>query len=192
MKRILIPALIALGLTAAACGTTEKTAEQAPPSSSAPASTPTPPTSDPGDITDNSTDEPSAMALGGTAEITSEDGTDGSVTVSKLKITTRPADSYGSKPDRGYFLIFTVKLRADKQLSVDEYEFYITTKSGEHVDEGDGNSYDAANYDDVLSYVELNAGEHKTGLLIFDAPSKHGTLNYAPNYEGGPIASWTF
>jgi hypothetical protein len=190
MKRILIPALIALGLTAA-CGTTEKTAEPAPATSSAPATTPAP-TSDPGDITDNSDNEPSAMALGGTAEITSDDGTDGSVTVSKLEITTRPADEFGSKPDRGYFLIFTVKLRADGQLSVSEDEFYVATKSGEHVDEGDGNSYDAINYDDLLSYAELNAGEHKTGLLVFDAPSKHGTLNYAPNFEGGPIASWTF
>jgi hypothetical protein len=190
MKRILIPALIALGLTAAACGTSEQTAKQAPAPASTPATTPAPPTSDPGDITDHSNDDPSAMALGGTAEITSDDGTDGTVTVSKLEITTRPADPYGSKPRRGYFLIFTVKLRADSQLSVSEDEFYVATKSGEHVDEGDGNSYEATT--DTLGYAELNAGEHKSGLLVFDAPSKHGTLNYAPNYEGGPIASWTF
>jgi hypothetical protein len=44
MKRILIPALIALGLTAAvACGTTEQTAKQAPPATSSTlAKTPTP------------------------------------------------------------------------------------------------------------------------------------------------------
>ena len=73
-----------------------------------------------------------------------------------------------------------------------EDEFYVATKNREHIDEGDGNSYDAINYDEALSYAELNAGEHKTGLLVFDSPSKHGTLNYAPNYESGPIASWTF
>jgi hypothetical protein len=191
MRYLIALMLVALG--AAACSGTEQTAKQAPPPASASGTTtPRPPTGDPGDITDHSNDEPSAMALGSTAEITSDDGTDGTVTVTKLTISTRPGVDYGERPQRGYFLIFTVRLAASKQLSVDEYEFYVATRSGEHIDEGDAHSIDAADYDKVLGFAELNAGEHKTGLLVFDSPSKLGTLNYAPNYEGGPIASWSF
>jgi hypothetical protein len=38
----------------------------------------------------------------------------------------------------------------------------------------------------------FNTDEHVTTLLVFDSPRKHGTQNYSPNYEGGPIATWTF
>jgi hypothetical protein len=194
MKRILIPALIALGLTAAACGTTDKTAEQAPATSSASTTTPPPPTSDPGDITDDTLNEPSTMRLGDVAEITSEDGKNGgTIEPSKLRISTTPYDEYGSGPAEKYFLIFTVKLRAEAD-GFDTYsdDFYIKTKSDERISADEGNSYDAVDYDKTMGYEELNDGEHVTKLLVFDSPSKHGTLNYSPNYEGGPIASWTF
>jgi hypothetical protein len=164
------------------------------PAASAPAVPVAPPTNDPGDITDDTLDEPSTMALGDAAEITSEDGENGgTIEPSKLRISTTPYDSYGSGPAEKYFLIFTVKLRAEADgFDTAGDDFYVKTGSGERVSTDEGNSYDAVDYDKTMGYEELNDGEHVTKLLVFDSPSKHGTLNYSPNYEGGPIATWTF
>jgi hypothetical protein len=133
------------------------------------------------------------LALGDSATITA-DGTDaGVINVKNLKITTRPYDKLiGSKPEEGSFLIFTVSLEADAYFDVLEDDFYVKTGKGEHIDEGGGSSLGAVDLDDLLGYVELNAGEHQTGLLVFDAPVKHGILAYAPNLEAGPIVTWKF
>jgi hypothetical protein len=163
------------------------------PAASAPAVPVAPPTNDPGDITDDTLDEPSTMAVGDSAGITASGEDSGTIAVSKLRISTTPYDEYGSGPSEKYFLIFTVKLRAEADgFDTAGDDFYVKTGNGERVSSDEGNSYDAVDYDKTMGYEELNDGEHVTKLLVFDSPSKHGTLNYAPNYEGGPIATWTF
>ena len=109
-----------------------------------------------------------------------------------LETTTTPYDEYGEGPKYDQFLIFTVDLKADSdQFDVYEDDFYVII-DGTRYDLGDGNAYDAADYDDQLGYVELNAGESKSGVLVFDVPEGKGELFYAPNFEGGAIASWKF
>ncbi|MGH8836438.1 MAG: hypothetical protein ACRDWG_15795 [Actinomycetes bacterium] len=68
----------------------------------------------------------------------------------------------------------------------------MQTGKGERLDEGNGNSWDAVDFDDLLGAVELNDGEHKTGLLVFDSPARHGILVYSPILGSGPIVSWKF
>lgn len=136
--------------------------------------------------------EASALEIGDTAVISWGSGDTGNITVSNLETTTTPYDEYGEGPKNDQFLIFTVDLKADAdQFDVDEYEFYVVI-DGTRYDEGEGNSIDAADYDDQLGYVVLNAGESKSGVLVFDVPEGKGELFYAPNFEGGAIASWKF
>lgn len=138
----------------------------------------------------DSLDEPGA--IGDTVVIEWGSGDTGHITVSDLVVATRPYDEYGETPKHGRFLIFTLDLEAQAdQFDVTEYEFYVVI-DGTRYDEGEGNSSYAADYDDQLGYVTLNSGERKSGVLVFDVPDGAGELFYAPNYEGGAIASWTF
>jgi hypothetical protein len=109
-----------------------------------------------------------------------------------MDTSTQPADSYGDAPKNGTFVIFTVDLDADATMDVYEDDFYVVDDDGKRFDQGGGNSWDAIDYDDQLGYAELNAGENRSGLLVFDLPMEHGTLAYAPNYDGGPIGTWEF
>jgi hypothetical protein len=43
-----------------------------------------------------------------------------------------------------------------------------------------------------LGYTTLAAGETASGKLVFDVPSRHGQIVYAPNYDGQPVAEWSY
>lgn len=121
------------------------------------------------------------------------DGEDSEVlTVRNVTYSTTPADKYGSGPKRKVFVIFKVRIDGLASTSVYEDDFYIVTKDGRRIDQGDGNSWDAVDLDETLGFAEVNAGQHKTGLLVFDSPVRHGTLAYDPNFEGEPVVSWKF
>jgi hypothetical protein len=135
-------------------------------------------------------DEPAE--IGDTVAVEWGSGDTGHITVTDVKSTTKPYDQYGSGPKHDRFVIFTVDLEAQAdQFDVYEDDFYVVI-DGTRYDHGEGNAYDAADYDDQLGYAELNAGEKKSGLLVFDLPEGSGELFYAPNFEGGAIASWKF
>ena len=65
---------------------------------------------------------------------------------------------------------------------------------GQHYDEGNGHAYEAltsAQSGQDLSST-LSAGETATGYLAFDVPAVHGTIVYAPNSDGQPLATWSY
>jgi hypothetical protein len=137
--------------------------------------------------------QPGVLALGDPATVPGDITGAGVITVRSLKITTRAYDtSVGSKPRNGYFLIFTVSFKADGYFDIFEDDFYVKTSNGERIDEGGGNSWDAVDFYDLLDLLVVNAGERRTGLVVFDSPVKHGVLAYAPNAKGNPIVSWKF
>jgi hypothetical protein len=128
-------------------------------------------------------DEPAE--IGDTVLVEWGSGETGSITISDVESTTKPYDQYGSGPKYDRFVVFSVDLeaRAD-QFNVYEDDFYVVI-DGTRYDHGEGNAYDAADYDDQLGYAELNAGGKKSGLLVFDLSEASGELFYAPNFEGG-------
>ena len=66
---------------------------------------------------------------------------------------------------------------------------WYAIERGVHYDNGNGNSDDAlANVPTVTT--TLNSGESETGQIVFDAPHPHGTIDYAPNFDGGVLARW--
>jgi hypothetical protein len=136
--------------------------------------------------------------MGGPAAITESDTgqAEGTVTVSSPRVTTYPADSYGSGPQHGYFVIVTVTAIADAAYTggfdISTSDFYALV-SGRHYDEGNGNAYGAlSDMNSELGYVTLAGGETASGKLVFDLPSRHGEIIYAPNYDGQPLAEWKY
>ena len=138
------------------------------------------------------------LAMGDTETLGSNDtgATEGTATVSHPVIATQPADQYGSAPKNGYFVIVTAAAAADKGYTggFDVYsgDFYALS-GGSHYTEGGGNSYSAlTDISSELSYTTLAAGETTTGKLVFDVPSRHGYIVYAPNLDGQPLAEWKY
>ena len=153
----------------------------------APADTPTPAPSG-----------PDMLAMGGTETVGSNDtgATEGTVTISHPVIATQPADQYGSTPKNGYFVIVTASATADQGYTggYDIYsgDFYALS-GGSHYTEGGGNSYNAlSDISSELNYTTLAAGESVSGKLVFDVPSRHGYIVYAPNSDGQPLAEWKY
>jgi hypothetical protein len=125
------------------------------------------------------------------------DQTAATITVESATLTTHPAQSFGSAPAKGHFVIVQVKATCDPSytdgFSINSLDFYDLV-NGTHYDSGNGNAYDALSdsqsNEDITT--TLAAGETSTGWVAFDVPSAHGAIVYAPNADGQPLAEWTY
>jgi hypothetical protein len=142
---------------------------------------------------------PAVLAIGQPEELADNAGTTiGTVTVTSVTVTTRPADpAYGSRPANGRYVIVHVKATADPGymdgFGVYSGDFYVL-QAGSHYEEGGGNAYEALT--DAQSNAgiaaTLGAGETATGWEAFDVPARHGSVVYSPNSDGQPLAEWKF
>jgi hypothetical protein len=175
----------------------DSTRQHATASSTTPAAAPADTTA-PADTSPPVPAGPDMQPMGGTETLTETDTgtTIGTLAISSPRVTTYPADSYGSRPQHGYYVIVTARAGADQGYAsgyeVSTSDFYALA-SGQHYDEGDGNAYDAlSDVNSELGYTTLAAGETTSGKLVFDVPSRHGQIVYAPNYDGQPVAEWSY
>lgn len=113
-----------------------------------------------------------------------------SVTITSATNTTQSYDGLES-PEYGYFVIFNISVMSNfNGFNIDSLDFYVTI-NGQQYDEGNGNSIFATENDEDITGT-VNAGNTVTGQLYFDLPSIHGELVYSPNYDGAPLAEWSF
>ncbi len=135
---------------------------------------------------------PMSLSVGETLDITQNGTAAGTVTITSMSHTTQSSDGFES-PEYGYFVIANVKITSTiNGLNIDELDFYVTI-NGQQFQEGNGNSYDAAGFNENSDITTtLNAGEYVTGQLVYDLPAYHGQLVYAPNFDGAPLATWSF
>jgi hypothetical protein len=132
--------------------------------------------------------------VGETVTIT-EDGTDAYLlTITEVETLTQPVRTYGDPPKHGQFAVFHIEVEGLASSTFSGDDFYIRTADGTRYDEGDGNAWDAVgDSDDRISYVSFNAGERRTGVIVFDIPNDDtAELAFAPNYRSGPIGVWDF
>ena len=201
---VISPAALAVGIiTISAIGTAAKSTPVAHPSSPAASAPVNPATPPPAPATPPATPPaqagPDQLQAGQTETLTqTASGTPvGTVTVAKQAVTTYPADSYGEAPANGYYVIVKVTAAADKANHdgwfVSPLDFHAVVK-GQQFTEDNGHAYDGET--DAESSTDLSAtlaaGETVTGYVAFDVPSAHGTIVYAPNYDGQPIATWSY
>jgi hypothetical protein len=133
----------------------------------------------------------------GTGVVITQGGSDAAnIRVNSVRVFTTSADQYGEPPQHGYYVVAHVSARTMNNFTdgFDVYsgDFYAKV-AGQHFDEGDGNAYYALTMNqEEMGYVTLAAGERAGGLLVFDVPSPHGQIVYAPNLDGQPLGSWKF
>ena len=142
---------------------------------------------------------PDMLALGQAEALTdpSSNAAAGTVTVESATVTTRPAQSYGTRPANGYFVVVHAKATADPSCTdgweIAEPEFYALVR-GTRYDPGNG--YAIMALTDAQSTAGLSAvlaaGETARGWMAFDVPSRHGYIVYAPNPNGQPVAEWKY
>ena len=141
--------------------------------------------------------QPIAGTLPGSIDVTST-GTNGDTIQATVKVdhfgnfqhTTIP---YGEDPANGYFVAFVVNASSQGNgFSVGgTSDFYVVVK-GVHYNDENGNVIGGVGTDAELRSTTLNTGESTHGTVTFDLPSTHGQLYYSPNYQGTPLAVWTF
>jgi len=172
--------------------TTPSDAVAAPTATSGTGTVRAPPGSQPSTSPGNT---PGTLKVGQAAIITIDGTEAASLTIASVQASTRPADAYGSAPQRGYFL--TVRVRAmalpsyRNGFDIGPMDFYALLRSS-YFEEGNGNALDAPGADRELDYATLNAGESTSGTLVFDVPAKDGKIAYSPEFGDGPIGYWTF
>jgi hypothetical protein len=135
------------------------------------------------------------------AQITDNAGTEeGSIGINRITVTTRPADPvYGEAPANGYYVIVQITAKAKKSYTdgsfdVNMFDFYSLSNGTQQFQPDNGNSFyalsDRQNASDITA--NLGAGQAVSGWIAFDVPSKHGEIVYAPNYDGQPLAEWSY
>jgi hypothetical protein len=180
-----LAALVALiiGITVASSGTHVTVTPPAPAGHSAPASPAAP-------------KAPSTMGLAPGQSVTVSDtglGYHGTMAITGAKVVTGPQAEFGSAPAHGYFVIATVKATAASggQLDINPLDFYAKAK-GQHIGTMDGNAMGAIDSSQELTASTLNGGETATGQIVFDVPSAHGQIVYAPGLNSQALASWNY
>ena len=106
---------------------------------------------------------PTQLAVGQPLMVSQGGGTTtaATVTVTKVTVTTQPADpSFGSPPQNGYYIIATVTVTASQDgFDINTLDFYCLTH-GHHYDEGNGNAFQAvSNPADITG--TLNSGRQQ-------------------------------
>jgi hypothetical protein len=150
------------------------------------------------DVTEPATSGPQILKVGETLSVSQSADTSGfadpaegsaDITVTKVGAATREPVDYGSKPERGWFVIVNVKATGTGGgLDVNPFDFYIKSPNGFKTED----STYSSEWGPTLESATLNKGEHVSGTLVFDVPSRHGQIVYAPNLEGAPIGIWKF
>jgi hypothetical protein len=174
--------IIVIVVALAASVTPSVSADAAPPASSAPAGAAAP--------------AASTMSLALGQPVTVNDSLasqQGTVTITSAKVVTGPQTEFGSAPAHGHFVIATVKAAATSggQLDINPLDFYAKA-NGQHISSTDGNAFGAIDSSQELSASTLNGGEAATGQIVFDVPSAHGQIVYAPGLDSQALASWNY
>ena len=138
---------------------------------------------------------PVELSLGDPASV-SQDGTDAAtVIIGRREVSSHPAGQFSDGPQNGFFVAVHITVRASAGLSdgfdINPLDFYALSGHA-HYDEGDGNAFEGPRSNGELDATTLNAGETASGWLLFDLPTRHGRVVYAPNLDGPPLAYWKF
>lgn len=133
----------------------------------------------------------SDLVVGQAATVTIDGSEAGTLTVTKVSTAAVEPGEFGSSPERGMFLVVHLSAAGTGvPFDVNPFEFSVTGSDRTHYEDA---TYSSA-WGPEFSDTTLNTGEHTKGTLVFDVSNtaKHGKVIYAPNYDGVPLATWTY
>jgi predicted secreted protein len=152
---------------------------------SAPASTPTDTTPD---VTEPPANTPSDLAAGDTGSFTSDAGA-GDITVTKIQAATRDPGEFGERAKHGWYVVIHLKATGTSgSYDVNSFDFYAKASNGYHTEDAEY----LESWGPALDGGTLHSGEHISGTIVYDMPTKHGKLVYSPNLDGEPLATWSY
>src|SRR6266508_2066375 len=124
-----------------------------------------------------------------TGSTTSDGGGAADITVTKVDAATREPGEFGDTPEHGWFVILHVtETGTGGSYDVNPLDFYAKASNGFHAED----TAIVTHWGPSLDYGTLHDGEHLSGTLVYDVPTRHGKLVYSPNYQGEPLASWSY
>jgi len=182
--------IIAGAILIGASTTADKQATSAAPVTtefSAPASIPTDTTPD---ATEPPTSAPTSdLAIGDTGSFTSDDGGAADITVTKIEAATRDPSEFGEHASHGWYVVVHLKATGTSgSYDANSFDFYAKASNGYHAE--DAEYLDS--WGPALEGGTLHSGEHISGTIVYDMPTRHGKLVYSPNYDGEPLATWSY
>lgn len=165
-----------------------------PPAATAPAA------AQPADTSAPAPDGPAMLSPGDTETIgDSSNTTEGTVAVDSVRVTTQAADpSFGSPPANGYYVIVHITAAADPAYTsgfdINALDFYALAPGGRQFSQMNGNAMEALSSAQESTDITatLGAGQSTSGWEAFDVSRPHGEIVYAPNYDGQPLAEWSY
>jgi hypothetical protein len=153
-----------------------------------------PPPSAPPDTTPDMTAPPTPvtagkLAIGETGSFTSEDGSAADITITKVEVTTRDPSPYGERAKHGFFVVFHVKTSGTSGgYDVNTFDFYATSSNGYHTEEPEY----LDSWGPTFEGGTVHEGEHQSGTIVYDLPTRHGKLVYSPNFDNEALATWSY
>jgi hypothetical protein len=188
-------ALIAIAISGGG-STSDKQATSAAPATTqfaSPASTPT----DQAPVDETPTTQPAEIGKAGdTFTATANDGSGADFTVTKITTSTvdrgtiSPNDSsFWDHPTNGLYLIVRLTVKGTSgSFDINPAEFVVIGP--------DGQTYDDQTYSETwgqsLPSTNVHQGQTRRGVIVFDVRAKHGQVAYTPNFDGDPIAIWSY
>jgi hypothetical protein len=140
------------------------------------------------DVTEPPASAPAALAVGETGSFTSDEG-DADITVTKVEAATRDPSPYGDRATHGWFVVVHLKATGNSgSYDVNSFDFYVKSSSGYHTEDPEY----LESWGPVFEGGTLHAGEHLSGTIVYDVPTRHGKLVYTPNFDNEPLATWSY
>jgi Domain of unknown function (DUF4352) len=146
------------------------------------------------DVTEPPVETPLDLAVGDAGSFTSDEG-DADNTVTKFEATkAKPEIIDGERfgllvPKHGWNVVVHVKAAGTSgSYDFNSFDFYVKSSNGFHTEDPEY----MEDWGPSLDSGTLHAGEHLSGTIVYDVPTRHGKLVYAPNYGGEPLATWSF
>jgi len=136
--------------------------------------------------------------VGKTGDTFTATGDGSSVDITITKITTATVDrgtiepndsSFWDHPTNGLYLIVRMTVKGDSgSFDINPAEFVVISPDGQTYDD----QTNSDTWGQPLPLTAVHQGQTRRGVIVFDVPTKHGQVAYNPNFDGDPIAIWSY
>jgi hypothetical protein len=139
---------------------------------------------------DTSATAPQNAAVGQGLHVTGNEGVDATVVLSTVTVATKGPGGIAEAPKNGHYVVGKF-LITDTAGAYNFNPLYLKFQSADGTTYGalDGNSA-TAGFEPALSAGSLSAGQKTGGVVAFDVPEVHGTIQLTDPL-GGVVGQWT-
>jgi len=124
---------------------------------------------------------------GDTASISRYGHSVADVAVTHVGVATVEPGPAGARPEQGYFVVVRVRTVATgTSFDLSPYDFVLLERDGSRAPRATSTTA----WRPPLAAASLTLAGDASGTIVFDAPSRHGRVAYAPH--GTALVEWRF